>query len=129
MMKDNTDTYRWTNDDINISLAQLRELIRVGAIHVALNAKPGEGYNMRDVVAHALGIDPDAFNTQNFKPKTLLRFAQLLGTEKLLNPTQDQIAWALTNFINRRKDPWEHVRPDEVSTSNESAFSTEAQNA
>lgn len=103
----------YTNNDIKLTLGQLSSDIRNGRTRIVLG-------NFRTIVATAFGIDKDAFNTENFNPQTLKRFATLFAEPKTPKdttsaiasynyPTQDQYAWALRNFINRRAEPWAHV--------------------
>lgn len=108
----------YTNNDIKLTLGQLSSDLRNGVVTIT-------GGLLRNAIAQRFGISPDAFNTENFNPQTLKRFATLfdvpktpLLTEKITGwkyPTQDQYAWALRNFINRRANPWSHVTPTPVS--------------
>lgn len=104
----------YTNNDIKLTLGQLSSDIRNGRVIVS-------GGALRPAVAAAFGIDKDAFNTENFNPQTLKRFATLFDVPKYVAspegskivqwkyPNQDDYAWALRNFINRRAVPWSHV--------------------
>lgn len=104
----------YTNNDIKLTLGQLSSDLRNGRITIT-------GGGLRSAVASFFGIDKDAFNTENFNPQTLKRFATLFDVPKYVAspegskivqwkyPTQDDYAWALRNFINRRAVPWAHV--------------------
>lgn len=120
-------TDRYTNNDIKLTLSDLRSKIRNGQVTLHFRPIPGKpntggGSQLRNVVANAFGIDADAFNTDNFIPMTLKRFAKLFDVpsypqtsvdagSSFRYPSQDDAAWALQNFINRRADVWSHVRP------------------
>lgn len=108
---------RMTNNDINTDLTYLRTSIRDGNTIVSYRE---DEQALRNVVAATLGIDRDAFNSENFKPQTLKRFASLFDVPKWpttgttpntawIFPTQDETAAAIQNFMNRRKNPWSHV--------------------
>lgn len=106
-------TKRLSNDTINANLRDLRVQIREGKVNVQ-HAFPG---NFSRVVLTALGSL--AATPENYNPQTLRRFKVLFNVPG--TPTQDQTAWALQNFINRRSDPWSHVTrkstPTEVQAS------------
>lgn len=113
---------RLLNTTINYALGDLRTKIREGKITVYFRDE-GVGH-LKRLVAGAFGynsevlIDKDVFN-----PQTIRRFEKLfdvpvgqMGSEYINNldaryPTQDETATAIQNFINRRSDPWAHVRP------------------
>lgn len=108
---------RFTNTNVKLTLSDLRSKIRNGVVRVNYREN-----TLRNNVAIAFGIDADDFNTDNFNPQTYRRFGKLFavpmrptlfGTlpDEMLWPTQDETATALQNFINRRADPWSHVRP------------------
>lgn len=118
-------TDRYTNNDIKLTLSSLRSQIRNGQVTLyfrALPGRPAEGGNaLRKAVANAFGFGVDDFNTENFNPQTLKRFAKLfdvptvvppMGTLPVTYPSNDEAAWAIQNFINRRADPWSHIRVD-----------------
>jgi len=106
---------RYTNEDIKLTLSALRSDVRNGRTIVANG-------QLRNVVAQAFGFDVDAFNTENFNPQTFRRFAKLFAIPQGVSqdsgtvrwPSQDEYAWALQNFINRRGNPWAHVTQPEV---------------
>lgn len=113
-------TPNYNINDINVQLSYLREQLRTGKVRIAFYVNKNA---LRLEVASLFGIGKDDFNTENFHRRTLRRFAKLFDVPKRQDtlhtlpwPTQDETAWALTNFINRRSDPWSHVRPvsDEV---------------
>lgn len=117
---------RFTNTNVKLTLSDLRSKIRNGVVTVSYRDNPKSlWYN----VAVAFGIDPDDFNTDNFNPQTYRRFGKLfaiptfMGSSQLFArqfPSQDETATALQNFINRRSDPWSHVRkltiPEQLAT-------------
>lgn len=110
-------TDRYTNNDIKLTLGDLRSKIRNGQITVFF--RDNGPTQLRVVVAAAFGIDKDAFNSENFNPQTMKRFAKLFDVPRTpitattsgaawLYPSQDDVATALQNFLNRRADPWSH---------------------
>ena len=114
---------RYTNNDTRLLLGDLRSKIRNGIVTLYFRTDKDA---MRKAVAAAFSLqDADSFNTENFNPQTLLRFAKLFdvpmysytdkyypdGQKGMRYPSQDDAAAAIQNFINRRKDPWAHVRP------------------
>jgi hypothetical protein len=107
---------RYTNADIKEKLGDLRSKIRDGKVTLYFRTDKDA---LRKAVAFAFDLqDPDAFNTENFNSQTLVRFAKLFDIPKVefRYPSQDDAAWALQNFINRRANPWAHVTgtPDAV---------------
>lgn len=110
-------TPNYNINDINVQLSYLREQLRTGKNRIVFSVNKNA---LRLEVASLFGIGQDDFNTENFHRRTLRRFAKLFDvpiTDAFYAyPTQDETAWALTNFINRRSDPWSHVRPDPVDT-------------
>ncbi|SRR6266403_5880827 len=113
-------TNRYSNKDINTALTELRNQLRDGRTTLYFRSEGSAA--LRKVIAGLLGIDPDAFNSENFKPQTLKRWAALFdvprfpvtGHWKLSTwryPSQDDTAWAIQNFINRRAKPWEFLKP------------------
>ncbi len=112
---------QYINADIKLTLSDLRSKIRNGQITLYFRSEPQA---LRKAVAFAFGLqDADSFNTENFNPQTLKRFAKLFDVPQFINeelatryPSNDDAAWALQNFINRRADPWSHVRPDNTVT-------------
>lgn len=104
-------TNRFNITDIKLTLSDLRAQVRSNS--TVISVRTDKKY-LRLAVASAFGIDPDAFNTENFNPQTLRRFAHLFDVPFLDHgdhqhyPSQDDIATALQNFINRRKDVWAH---------------------
>lgn len=115
---------RFNNNDLFIALSDLRSAIRNGTVTLYFRTDPDA---LRKAVAATLSLqDADAFNTENFNPQTLKRFATLFAvprrsetsTSKIAAwryPSQDDAAKALQNFINRRANPWSHFRDDTVS--------------
>lgn len=110
---------RFTNKTINEALTDLRKGLRTGTVKVTQG-------DLRSLVAIDLGIGKDDFNTENFNPQTLKRLAHLFenvpmkprtGTTQIVAmgyPSQDDYAWALQNFMNRRADPWKFRRDQSV---------------
>lgn len=100
---------RLSNDTINASLRDLRVQIREGKVNVQ-HAFPD---NFQRVVLTALGA---ADTPENFNPQTLRRLNVLFDVPPLDKgyPSQDQTAWAIQNFINRRSNPWSHVTRSQV---------------
>lgn len=104
-------TNRFTNFDIKNTFTFLRAQFRSGATTVSVRT---DKFALRKAVAEAFGIQQDAFNTDNFNPQTFKRLAHLFDVPFLDHgdhqhyPSQDDIATALQNFINRRKDVWSH---------------------
>lgn len=104
-------TNRFTTNDIKLTLSELRSQVRNS--NTVISVRVDKKY-LRFAVASAFGIDADAFNVENFNPQTLLRFSHLFDVPSVDHgdhthvPTQDEIATALQNFINRRKNVWAH---------------------
>lgn len=119
---------QYTNKDIKLILSTLRSKIRNGQVTLYFRS---DKTALRKAVASAFGFDADAFNTENFNPQTLKRFATLFDIPVEISsglpryPSNDDAAWALQNFINRRADPWSHVRPDPIDPA-ETVSATEA---
>lgn len=114
---------RYTNNDIKLTLSDLRSKIRNGVVVVGYKTT---ALALRQAVALAFKTDAVTFNTDaNFNPQTVRRFEKLFdvpvcdnlaeykaGAASIVHyPTQDETATALQNFLNRRADPWSHVRP------------------
>lgn len=111
-----------TNTQIKLTLSDLRSKIRNGVVTVSYKTIGSSA--LKDIVASKFGVLD--FNKHDFNPQTLRRFEvlfdvpkppTLFGTlpDKMLWPTQDDTATALQNFINRRSDPWAHVKPAVVT--------------
>lgn len=112
-------TERLNNEDIKVALTSLRDNLRQGKVTVYFRATGPQA--LRNAVAHFLGLqDADSFNTENFNPQTLKRWASLFDVPRWpqtaptagaawVYPSQDDTATALQNFINRRARPWSHV--------------------
>lgn len=103
---------RYKTQDIKLILSDLRSKVRNGVITISYNR---DGVNaLRNAVASA--FDNREFSSEHFNPQTLLRFDQLFDVPNPIYdikwPTADETAWALQNFINRRAEPWSHVRTD-----------------
>lgn len=94
-----------TGKDINAVLTVLRDQLRNGVVALPLRWNRNA---LRNDIASRLGLEGYAFNTGNFHPKTLQRFATLFDIP--VGISQDDTAWALQNFMNRRKDPWAFAR-------------------
>lgn len=105
---------KFTNKDIAEVLGVLRTGIRNGT--TIYDGK------LRDAVKKAFGGGEflDIFTAENFNPQTLKRFEILFNVPREPQtgisqikawryPSQDDYAWALQNFINRRANPWAHV--------------------
>ena len=92
-----------TNKQINFELIFLRDEIRQGNI-IVFNG------DLRTLVGQVISADetPIEFTTENFNPQTLTRFDTLFAVPE--TATRDQVATAIQNFINRRKDPWAHMK-------------------
>lgn len=98
---------RFTNKTINAALSELRISIREGRTTVYFRDKGV--IHLKRLVGAALDVP---FSKEYFNPQTLRRFDKLFETVPFAPfPTQDDTATALQNFINRRSDPWAHVRP------------------
>lgn len=108
---------RFTNPEINTALRNLRVQIREGKVNVQ-HAFAG---NFSRVVSAALGNAE--FNSENFNPQTVRRFTELFNVPQNGDkwPSQDQTAWALQNFINRRGSVWAHVLPKEAPLTSDDA--------
>lgn len=117
---------RFTNTTINAALGELRTSIREGKTTVYFRDQ-GVSHLKRLVLA-ALGLyatDEEGFSKENFNPQTVRRFEKLFDVpvyaeidvyypDKMQGkrfPTQEETATAIQNFMNRRMDPWAHVRP------------------
>lgn len=61
-----------------------------------------------EVLADALNVDTAMFNIKHFTPALVGRLHTLMRIpqEPARDPTKDEFARALQNFINRRKDVW-----------------------
>lgn len=99
---------RMKNSDINAALTDLRKDLRDGS--VTIYTRP-ENTNFRTILLQYLGIDD--FTPEHMNPQTIRRFETLLEVPNTPK-SQDNIAWAIQNFINRRGDPWRHVRMAEA---------------
>lgn len=100
----NSKRARLNNEDIKFYLTNLRRELRSNNTWINFRNPT----DFRTVVAAALGIeDKDSFNTQNFDPQVVRRFANLFDVP--VHPTQNEAATALQNFINRRANPWAHL--------------------
>lgn len=110
---------RYTNNDIKLTLSDLRSKIRNGVVTVTYNVYGAKALRIRVEATFGVKIT----STADFNSQTLRRFEKLFDVpSELLDfgqtlkwPTQDETATALQNFINRRSDPWSHVRPVVVS--------------
>lgn len=107
---------RFRNTTINKALVELRTSIREGKTTVYF--KDQGPSHLKRLVAAALETTVEMLdNNEYFNPQTVHRLNVLFNVPfDALNfnkvyPTQDDTATALQNFINRRKDPWAHVRP------------------
>lgn len=107
--------------DIFAALTSFRNDLRTGVVTVSYRTDPQA---LRFAAATALSLkDSDEFNTNNFNPQTLKRFANLFDVPFDINeedrttdwPTQDETATAVQNFLNRRFNPWSHVTGEPVS--------------
>lgn len=108
---------RYKTQDIKLILSDLRSKVRNGVITISYTR---DGVNaLRNAVISA--FDNREFSSEHFNPQTLLRFDQLFDVPNFPRtsvsqisatkwPTADETAWALQNFINRRAEPWSHVR-------------------
>lgn len=110
---------RYTNEQINWNLTGLRNDLRDG------NAKIlGPEYVKTFRFAVARQMDPNVidlnsfFSDYRFNPQTVKRFEKLFEVPSRNNalgettgPTQDDFAWAIQNFINRRAEPWAFLNP------------------
>lgn len=104
---------RFTNDTINRKLSNLRQKLRDGTVTIS-------GGRLKEAVEFELSNEgliitlPSVgfFTAARFNPQTLRRFETLFAVPDYGHyPTQDEYAWALNNFQNRRSDPWKHVKP------------------
>lgn len=95
---------RLNNETINKALRELRDQIREGKITVH-HAFPD---NFKRIVVAALGVE---LSSEFLNPQTVRRLTTLLSVPLYGSkwPSQDQTAWAIQNFINRRSYPWSHV--------------------
>jgi hypothetical protein len=110
---------RFTNKTINVALGELRTNIREGKTIVYFRNEGVE--HLKRLIVAALGGEANSdawFSKEFFNPQTLRRFEKLFDVPTYIMvsgsntyPTQDDTATALQNFINRRSDPWAHVRP------------------
>lgn len=114
---------RFTNDTINRKLSNLRQKLRDGTVTVS-------GGRLKEAVEFELSNEgliitlPSVgfFTAARFNPQTLRRFETLFEVpmtdhqDHVHYPTQDEYAWALNNFQNRRSDPWKHVKPVPAET-------------
>lgn len=107
---------QYTNDDIKLTLSDLRSKIRNGKITLYFR---DDANALRNAIASAFGIDKDAFNSENFNPQTMRRFAKLFAIptraeSSFQYPSQDDVATALQSFINRRANPWSHFLGEQL---------------
>lgn len=98
---------KFTLREIAGNLTELRKNLRDGKARVNWAKKDG----FRETIAALFGLKPTDFSAHYFHRSTLERFAQLFAVPRgpgldWRNPTPDEIAWALQNFINRRAKPW-----------------------
>lgn len=117
---------KYTNKDIAAVLGKLRSDIRNGA--TIYDGRLKETVYSAFINAPGEVMSGDFFSPDNFNPQTLKRFEKLFevpreprsnetrtgggGLSQIKAwryPTQDDYAWALQNFINRRANPWAHV--------------------
>lgn len=112
---------RFTNATINAALGHLRTDIRDGKAIVYFKDQ-GVPHLKRLIVAYLFENTievSDALSSEYFNPQTLRRFDKLFDVPSYLGdfgtstvyPTQDDTAKAIQNFMNRRIDPWAHIRP------------------
>lgn len=109
-----TQPSRFNSYEVNERMNSLRTALRTGSTRIS--RLPGQPYPvvLRASVASVFGLRPDDFNTEFFAPATLRRFAAFFAVPQILDletgalhsPSQDELAWAVQNFINRRKEPW-----------------------
>lgn len=100
--------------DVAATMSGFRNALRSGQVRIT--RLPGREFEsvLRHEIAAQFGLKPTDWNTENFRPATLKRFADFFAfphhfdneTGSYHLPTQDEIAWAVQNFINRRKNPW-----------------------
>lgn len=111
----NNNTTRFNRADVAYAMGAFRKSLRLGMVRVSrLPGIPFETALRREVAAQ-FGIKSTDFNTDYFAPATLKRLADFFEfphhfdktTGTYETPTQDEIAWAVQNFINRRKQPWD----------------------
>lgn len=116
---------KYTNATLKVSLTAFRNQLRDGTVKVKYGVY-GENA-VKQALALCLAVTE--FTPTSFNEQTLARFATLFeaprtpqtgtlpSTVAWKYPTQDETASAVQNFINRRRDPWAHVRPASDFTS------------
>lgn len=93
----------YSNKQINVILTSLRADLREGKVNLPLRFNRSA---LKQEIARRIGVQPDDLACgEAFNPQTRDRFA-ILFTQQPQEVTQDDVAKALQNFINRRKEPW-----------------------
>jgi hypothetical protein len=116
---------RLNNTQIKQALTTIRTDLREGKVRVshenrAETLKTVIGLELRSRIADiaAIHVTPQGvFDTQWMNPQTAKRFDAFFAAV----PTggclaQDDVAWALQNFINRRAEPWAFLARREETT-------------
>jgi hypothetical protein len=115
-------TLRLERKFIEEKLRNARDNIREGRDTVTAST-------FREAMKEWLGVPHEAFDTAVGR-NTYFKQGIFSRIEKLLNvpsypgaaePTPDQFAWAIQNFLNRRSDPWQNYR-QAVARKNVEAF-------
>lgn len=118
-------TTRYTSKDLNKKLSLLRNDIRDGNVKIVMGG-------FKRIVMAVLGSPNVQLTAEFFNPSTIKRLEVLFdvpvepsfGAIPTGYPTQDNYAWALTNFINRRRDPWAFKRAKETPALDADAVGT-----
>lgn len=105
------DGYRFNRIDVKGNLTVMRDQLRQGKLRINWDIPN----HFRIEVASAFGIKPSDFNAEYFDKRTLDRFAHLFAVPRgphmdWSNPSPDELATTIQNFINRRVDIWSQYR-------------------
>lgn len=102
----------FTAIDVKNVLSTMRDDLREGRLNLPLRFNKTA---LQEEVASRFGLKPQDLTCDfAFSPKTLERFV-ILFQQQPPEVTQDDVATALQNFINRRKEPWAFVTKRQAS--------------
>lgn len=93
----------FTNKQINEVLTSLRDDLRDGRVNLPIRLNRNA---LKEEISKRLGVEGEALVCgPAVNPQTRGRFA-ILFAQMPQEVTQDDVAKALQNFMNRRKEPW-----------------------